>query len=49
MTGHRLGDTRRLIRQYQRAAETIFPTREWFRGGVTYGTGVNLPLPRREI
>jgi SusD family len=48
MTGHRLGDMRRLIRQYQRGAETVFPTGEWFRGGTTYGTGVNLPLPRRE-
>src|SRR5439155_3271721 len=26
MTGHRVGDLRRLIRQYQRNAETVFPT-----------------------
>lgn len=47
-TGHRLGDMRRLIRQYGRDAETVFPTGEYFKGGQTYGTGVNLPLPRRE-
>jgi starch-binding outer membrane protein, SusD/RagB family len=47
-TGHRLGDMRRLIRQYGRAAETVFPTGDWFKGGLTYGSDVNLPLPRRE-
>jgi Tetratricopeptide repeat len=47
-TGHRLGDMRRLIRQYGRDAETVFPTGDWFKGGLTYGTDVNLPLPRRE-
>ena len=47
-TGHRLGDMRRLIRQYGRDAETVFPTGEYFKGGLTYGTDVNLPLPRRE-
>jgi hypothetical protein len=47
-TGHRLGDMRRLIRQYGRASETVFPTGDWFKGGLTYGPGVNLPLPRRE-
>jgi starch-binding outer membrane protein, SusD/RagB family len=47
-TGHRLGDMRRLIRQYGRPSETVFPTGDYYRGGQTYGTGVNLPLPRRE-
>jgi hypothetical protein len=47
-TGHRLGDMRRLIRQYLRDPETVFPTGEWYKGGLTYGTDVNLPLPRRE-
>ncbi|MGI8546274.1 MAG: hypothetical protein ACR2M1_02905, partial [Gemmatimonadaceae bacterium] len=28
-TGHRLGDYRRLIRQYGRGAETVFPTGAW--------------------
>jgi hypothetical protein len=26
LTGHRLGDLRRLVRQYGRGAETVFPT-----------------------
>jgi hypothetical protein len=46
-TGHRLGDMRRLIRQYGRDPETVFPTGDSFKG-FTYGTDVNLPLPRRE-
>jgi starch-binding outer membrane protein, SusD/RagB family len=47
-TGHRLGDMRRLIRQYGRAADTVFPSGDYFKAGLTYGVGVNLPLPRRE-
>ncbi len=47
-TGHRLGDMRRLIRQYGRDPETVFPTGEYYKGGLTYGEDVNLPLPRRE-
>jgi hypothetical protein len=41
MTAHRLGDMRRLIRQYGRGAETVFPTGNYFKGG-KYGTDVNL-------
>jgi hypothetical protein len=41
LTGHRLGDLRRLIRQYQRGAETVFPTGTWHKGG-PYGTDVAL-------
>ncbi|MGI8400044.1 MAG: hypothetical protein ACR2NS_00365 [Gemmatimonadaceae bacterium] len=47
LTSHRLGDMRRLIRQYQRGAETVFPTGPYFKGG-TYGTDVNSPVPQRE-
>jgi starch-binding outer membrane protein, SusD/RagB family len=47
-TGHRLGDMRRLIRQYGRDANSVFPTGDYFKGGLTYGEDVNLPLPRRE-
>ncbi len=47
-TGHRLGDMRRLIRQYGRDANTVFPTGDYFRGSLSYGEDVNLPLPRRE-
>jgi starch-binding outer membrane protein, SusD/RagB family len=47
LTSHRLGDMRRLIRQYGRGAETVFPTGPYFKGG-TYGTDVNSPVPQRE-
>ena len=47
LTSHRLGDMRRLIRQYGRGAETVFPTGLYFKGG-TYGTDVNSPVPQPE-
>jgi len=47
LTSHRLGDMRRLIRQYGRATNTVFPTGPYFKGG-TYGTDVNSPVPQRE-
>ncbi|HEV8355163.1 MAG TPA: hypothetical protein VGQ17_00170 [Gemmatimonadales bacterium] len=46
-TGHRLGDLRRLIRQYGRNPETVFPTGPWFKGNV-YGSDVNFPVPFSE-
>jgi starch-binding outer membrane protein, SusD/RagB family len=46
-TGHRLGDMRRLIRQYGRSAEEIFPGGVYLKGG-SYGTDVNLPMPQEE-
>jgi hypothetical protein len=49
LTGHRLGDMRRLIRQYGRAANTVFPTGNMLlRPGDTYGTDVNFVIPIRE-
>ena len=45
--GHRLGDMRRLIRFYGRAANTVFPEGVHYRGG-TYGTDINLPVPQAE-
>lgn len=47
VTGHRLGDLRRLIRQYGRGAETVFPTGTWHKGG-PYGTDVALLLSFQE-
>lgn len=44
LTSHRLGDLRRLVRQYQRDPESVFPTGPYFKGG-TYGPDVNLPVP----
>ena len=46
-TGHRLGDMRRLIRQYGRSADTVFPRGSYIKGG-NYGDDVNLPIPQEE-
>jgi hypothetical protein len=46
-TGHRLGDMRRLIRQYGRSPDEVFPTGEYLKGG-EYGDDVNLPIPVEE-
>jgi hypothetical protein len=45
--GQRLGDLRRLIRQYGRTPANTFPEGEHYRGG-TYGPDVNLPVPQDE-
>lgn len=47
LTSHRLGDLRRLIRQYGRPANTVFPTGEYFKGG-QFGPDVNLLIPLDE-
>lgn len=47
LTAHRLGDMRRLVGQYGRAAVTVFPTGPYFKGG-TYGTDANFVLPISE-
>ncbi|NIN50403.1 MAG: hypothetical protein GTN62_09875 [Gemmatimonadales bacterium] len=47
-TNHRLGDLRRLIRQYGRSADSVFPTGPYFKGGESYATDVNLPIPEEE-
>ncbi|MCU0650004.1 MAG: hypothetical protein MUF00_18575 [Gemmatimonadaceae bacterium] len=49
LTGHRLGDMRRLLRQYGRAAESVFPTGEQAPPLIgPYGTAVNLIIPFEE-
>jgi len=49
LTGHRLGDMRRLIRQYSRTAATVFPFGNVrYRPGLTYGSDVNLVIPFAE-
>ena len=45
--GERLGDLRRLIRQYGRTQDRVFPVGTFHKGG-TYGTDVNLPVPQAE-
>ena len=48
--GYRTGDLRRLVRQYSRPANTVFPTGAWQPGikSGNYGGDVTLPLPQAE-
>ena len=48
LTSHRLGDLRRLIRQYGRTANSVFPNGPYFKQGGVYGTDVNSPVPQQE-
>ena len=45
--GQRLGDMRRLIRQYGRTEATVFPQGVHYKGG-SYGKDVNLPVVQAE-
>ena len=46
ITGHRQGDLRRLIRQYHRRQEDVYPT-GFYEGGLSaYGTDVTEPILR---
>jgi hypothetical protein len=47
-TAHRLGDMRRLVRQYTRGAETVFPTGNYHKDGLKFGTDVNFIVPAPE-
>jgi hypothetical protein len=46
-TGHRLGDLRRLVRQYGRTPDAVFPNGEFLDGG-NYGSDMNFPIPEAE-
>ncbi|HEY5113200.1 MAG TPA: hypothetical protein VIJ45_03735 [Coriobacteriia bacterium] len=46
-TGHRLGDLRRLMRQYGKAQDAVFPTGVFFKSG-NYGSDVAFPVPYNE-
>ena len=46
-TSHRLGDLRRLVRQYGRAQYTVFPSGAYHKGG-SYGSDVNFPVSSDE-
>jgi hypothetical protein len=48
LTGHRLSDLRRLMRQYGRDQATVFPTGTTDYG-LSYGTSVTMPIPFDEI
>jgi hypothetical protein len=45
--GQRLGDLRRLVRQYSTPASSAFPTGTFFKGG-SYGDDLNFPVPDAE-
>jgi hypothetical protein len=45
--GQRLPDLRRLVRQYNRTDDQVFPTGNYFKGG-KYGTDENFPVPSSE-
>ena len=46
-TAHRLGDLRRLVRQYGFGQDQVFPSGSFFKGGA-YGSDVNFPIPFEE-
>ncbi|MEP6493372.1 MAG: hypothetical protein ABJF01_11885 [bacterium] len=53
LTSHRLGDMRRLVWQYGRSAESVFPKGPYepdntSKAGTNFGTDVNLPIPDQE-
>jgi hypothetical protein len=44
----RVGDLRRMVRQYQRGAETVFPTGPYHKDNLTRGGDVNIIIPISE-
>lgn len=48
-TGHRLGDLRRLVRQYGRAINSVYPNGSYFKGApALFGNSTELPVPFSE-
>jgi hypothetical protein len=47
-TSHRVGDLRRLSRQYGRGRETVWPTGAYHKDGLARGTDVNIIVPISE-
>ncbi len=48
LTAHRLGDLRRLVTQYGRAKESVYPTGDYHKQGLTHGTQATLIVPQPE-
>jgi starch-binding outer membrane protein, SusD/RagB family len=46
--GQRFGDLRRLVRQYNLPANSVWPTGDWHKAGGTYGGDVTIPIPFAE-
>jgi hypothetical protein len=47
LTGHRLGDLRRMVRVYGLPQDQVFPTGQTINGS-SYGSDVNFPIPLQE-
>lgn len=47
-TGQRLSDMRRLVRQYGRASNTVFPIGPYWKPGANYGVDLNIIVPLDE-
>jgi hypothetical protein len=48
VTGHRQGDLRRLLRQYHRHQDHVYPTGFYQGGLAAYGSDVTAPIPPQE-
>ncbi len=48
LTAHRQGDLRRLIRQYRRAPDMVYPTGSYLGGNGSYGEEIVVPVPAKE-
>lgn len=48
LTGHRIGDLRRLVRQYGRAEESVYPTGAYHKQGLTRSGQAALRVPQPE-
>lgn len=48
-TGHRLGDMRRLVRQYGRAADTVYPRGAYHKDSLTRGNQVSVRVSIDEL
>lgn len=47
-TGHRLGDMRRMVRQYGYPADSVYPRGAYYKGGA-FGTALMMPVPFEEV
>jgi hypothetical protein len=47
-TGHRLGDLRRLVARYGRAAGDVFPSGAYRAGGGSYSTATSIPFAAKQ-
>jgi hypothetical protein len=48
VTAHRQGDLRRLVRNYHRVQNTVYPIGPYYGGRGAYGSDVNAPIPADE-